>query len=93
MCQSHCGHLCVSVVNEPAEIVSVFSKHGEFDFVAMLVLGFTHSSPEVILGLPLSEAIDMWGLGCVLLYLYLAYHPFAVNCRYQGVSIQICVIL
>ncbi|XP_034050957.1 homeodomain-interacting protein kinase 1-like [Thalassophryne amazonica] len=33
-------------------------------------LGFR--APEVTLGLPLSQAIDMWGLGCILFHLYLA---------------------
>ncbi|XP_069369920.1 homeodomain-interacting protein kinase 2-like isoform X2 [Paralichthys olivaceus] len=43
-------------------------------------------SPEVTLGLPVSEAIDMWGLGCILLFLYLANHPFSVDCEYQGMK-------
>ncbi|XP_042268536.1 homeodomain-interacting protein kinase 3-like [Thunnus maccoyii] len=29
-----------------------------------------YRSPEVILGLPITAAIDMWSLGCVLAYLY-----------------------
>ncbi|XP_047198358.1 homeodomain-interacting protein kinase 2-like [Hippoglossus stenolepis] len=45
-----------------------------------------YRSPEDALGLPVSEAIDMWGLGCVLLSLYLANHPFSVSCEYQGVK-------
>ena len=57
---------------------------------ALLVLAFTHRAPEVSLGLPISEKIDMWGLGCLLLALYLSNHPFSVDCEYQGVSIWIC---
>ncbi|XP_016894080.1 homeodomain-interacting protein kinase 1-like [Cynoglossus semilaevis] len=30
-----------------------------------------YRSPEVILGLPLTEAIDMWSLGCIAAFLYL----------------------
>uniref|UniRef100_A0A3B4ASS6 Protein kinase domain-containing protein n=1 Tax=Periophthalmus magnuspinnatus TaxID=409849 RepID=A0A3B4ASS6_9GOBI len=33
-------------------------------------------APEVSLGLPLSEAMDMWSLGCILVDLYLVFHPF-----------------
>ncbi|XP_023249735.1 homeodomain-interacting protein kinase 1-like [Seriola lalandi dorsalis] len=43
-----------------------------------------YRAPEVTLGLPISEAIDMWGLGCVLGFLYLAIHPFAIHCEYQS---------
>ncbi|XP_044231449.1 homeodomain-interacting protein kinase 4-like isoform X1 [Thunnus albacares] len=52
-------------------------KHG------MKIQPLGYRAPEVTLGLPLSEAIDMWGLGCVLTYLYVAKHPFAINCEYQ----------
>ncbi|XP_069391354.1 uncharacterized protein [Paralichthys olivaceus] len=44
-----------------------------------------YRAPEVSLGLPFSEAIDMWGLACVLLFLYLNAHPFP-NCEYQTVK-------
>ncbi|XP_078105975.1 homeodomain-interacting protein kinase 2-like [Sander vitreus] len=43
-----------------------------------------YRAPEVSLGLPVSEAIDMWGLGCVLFWLYVADHPFSVDCQYQS---------
>ncbi|XP_035004001.1 homeodomain-interacting protein kinase 1-like [Hippoglossus stenolepis] len=45
-----------------------------------------YRAPEVSLGLPISEKIDMWGLGCLLLALYLANHPFSVDCEYQGMK-------
>ncbi|XP_069391566.1 homeodomain-interacting protein kinase 2 [Paralichthys olivaceus] len=44
-----------------------------------------YRAPEVSLGLPFSEAIDMWGLACVLLFLYLNAHPFP-SCEYQTVK-------
>ena len=43
-------------------------------------------APEIDLGLPFGEAIDMWGVGCVLAYLYLSQHLFPV-CNYQRVSV------
>ncbi|XP_026187954.2 homeodomain-interacting protein kinase 2-like [Mastacembelus armatus] len=42
-----------------------------------------YRAPEVTLGLPITEAIDVWGLGCVLAFLYLADNLFPVNCVYQ----------
>ncbi|KAK9524729.1 hypothetical protein VZT92_017098 [Zoarces viviparus] len=42
-----------------------------------------YRAPEVVLGLPVSEAIDMWGLGCMLLSIYHAAHPFSIRCQYQ----------
>ncbi|CAJ1067028.1 homeodomain-interacting protein kinase 2-like isoform X2 [Xyrichtys novacula] len=41
-----------------------------------------YRAPEVSLGLPLTEAIDMWGVGCVLASLFLADNPFPVDCDY-----------
>ncbi|KAL6118598.1 uncharacterized protein ACO6RY_03373 [Pungitius sinensis] len=43
-----------------------------------------YRAPEVILGLPVSEAIDAWGLGCLLAWMYLAIHPFSIHCEYQS---------
>ncbi|CAB1444427.1 unnamed protein product [Pleuronectes platessa] len=45
-----------------------------------------YRAPEVSLGLPVSEKIDMWGLGCLLLALYLGNHPFAIDCEYQAMK-------
>ena len=35
-----------------------------------------YRAPEVILGVPFNEAIDMWSLGCVLAELYLGWPLF-----------------
>ncbi|XP_039978855.1 homeodomain-interacting protein kinase 1-like [Xiphias gladius] len=43
-----------------------------------------YRAPEVTLGLPFSEAIDAWSLGCVLGVLYLCKHLFAIDCEYQS---------
>nr|XP_046248849.1 homeodomain-interacting protein kinase 2-like [Scatophagus argus] len=42
-----------------------------------------YRAPEVILGLPLGEAIDMWGLGCVLAFLYLGKHLYPLYSEYE----------
>nr|XP_046247925.1 homeodomain-interacting protein kinase 2-like [Scatophagus argus] len=42
-----------------------------------------YRAPEVILGLPLDEAIDMWALGCVLAFLYLGKHLYPLYSEYE----------
>ncbi|KAF0036673.1 hypothetical protein F2P81_011985 [Scophthalmus maximus] len=42
-----------------------------------------YRAPEVALGLPFTEAVDVWGVGCVLAYLYLTDNLFPVDCEYQ----------
>ncbi|CAB1418556.1 unnamed protein product [Pleuronectes platessa] len=44
-------------------------------------------APEVSLGLPFSEAIDMWRLGCLLLSLYINNHPYS-SCEYQPTPLE-----
>nr|XP_015808673.2 uncharacterized protein LOC107381486 [Nothobranchius furzeri] len=38
-----------------------------------------YRAPEVFLGLPRDEGIDMWGLGCVLVFLFVANHMFPLD--------------
>lgn len=68
------------------EVVSICSTHADCDNVLNSSCDSSHRAPEVILGLPISEAVDMWGLGCVLAFLYLGNHLFAIDCEYQMVS-------
>ncbi|CAJ1049281.1 homeodomain-interacting protein kinase 1-like [Xyrichtys novacula] len=49
----------------------------------LLTQAIGYRAPEVILGLPFTEAIDMWGLGCVLSLLFLSCHLFGIHCEYQ----------
>lgn len=57
----------------------------------------TCRSPDVILGLPITEAIDMWSLGCVLATMYLGSLPFPQRCKYYMVCnlihLYLCVQL
>ncbi|XP_034532443.1 uncharacterized protein LOC117807313 isoform X2 [Notolabrus celidotus] len=48
-----------------------------------------YRAPEVFLGLPFNEAIDVWGLGCLLACLYLGGHPFPGHCNYQMMKTMI----
>ncbi|XP_049573542.1 homeodomain-interacting protein kinase 2 isoform X2 [Syngnathus scovelli] len=49
-------------------------------------------APEVALGLPFSEAIDMWSLGCVLSFLYLGNYLFLANSNYNMLRSMIEVV-
>ncbi|XP_036929652.1 dual specificity tyrosine-phosphorylation-regulated kinase mbk-1-like isoform X3 [Acanthopagrus latus] len=42
-----------------------------------------YRSPEVILGLPLTSAIDMWSLGCIVAELFLGHVLYPVNTSYD----------
>ncbi|XP_044229112.1 homeodomain-interacting protein kinase 2-like [Thunnus albacares] len=48
----------------------------------VIIQPVAYRSPEVILGLPISEAADMWSLGGVLATLYLGSVPFPQRCQY-----------
>ena len=43
-------------------------------------------SPEILLGLPYSNAIDMWSAGCVLAHLFLQTNLFDVHSEYEMVT-------
>lgn len=45
-------------------------------------LSSTLRSPDVILGLPITAAVDMWSLGGVLATMYLGTLPFPQRCQY-----------
>ncbi len=45
-----------------------------------------YRAPEVILGLPLNEAIDMWALGCVLAFLYLGKNLYPITSESEVIS-------
>ncbi|CAB1436032.1 unnamed protein product [Pleuronectes platessa] len=49
------------------------------------IIGFR--APEVMLGLPLNEAMDMWALGCIVAYLYLGTCLYKLGtCKYQAMK-------
>lgn len=58
-------------------------------------LSSTLRSPDVILGLPISEAVDMWSLGGVLATTYLGSLPFqyylVCNLIYLDLTVQLYV--
>ncbi|XP_044021641.1 homeodomain-interacting protein kinase 3-like [Siniperca chuatsi] len=83
---------------KPDNIMLVNHKHQPFkvkliDFglalpvskmqVGMTIQANAYRAPEVTLGLPLSEAVDMWGVGCVMAFLYFGTNLFPGNCAYH----------
>lgn len=55
---------------------------GLFVTLEMCFSSLSPSSPEVILGLPITEVADMWYLGVGLATLYLASLAFPQHCHY-----------
>ncbi len=47
---------------------------------------FIFRAPEIILGLPFSEAIDMWSLGVVMAFMVVGDALFPGNSEYDAVS-------
>ena len=47
-----------------------------------------YRAPEIILGLPFSEAIDMWSLGCVIAELFLGWPLYPGSSEYDQVSFE-----
>ncbi|KAG8010878.1 Homeodomain-interacting protein kinase 2 [Nibea albiflora] len=54
--------------------------------VGMTMQACAYRAPEVTLGLPLSEAIDVWGVGCVMAFLYFGINLLPGNCMYNCVT-------
>lgn len=47
---------------------------------------YANRAPEIILGLPFCEAIDMWSLGCVIAELFLGWPLYPGASEYDQVS-------
>ncbi|XP_061819511.1 homeodomain-interacting protein kinase 1-like isoform X2 [Nerophis lumbriciformis] len=59
------------------------SLHTSTVTLGMTIQPMGYRAPEVTLGLPISEEVDMWALGCVLTFLHISQHLFATTCEYQ----------
>ncbi|CAB1427477.1 unnamed protein product [Pleuronectes platessa] len=51
-----------------------------------------YMAPEISLGLPITEAIDVWGVGCVLAFMYLAQNLFPNKCEYQMIKTMVTLL-
>lgn len=52
---------------------------------------FLRRAPEIILGLPFCEAIDMWSLGCVIAELFLGWPLYPGASEYDQVGMDIAL--
>lgn len=52
---------------------------------------FLRRAPEIILGLPFCEAIDMWSLGCVIAELFLGWPLYPGASEYDQVGTDIAL--
>ncbi|KAF3832549.1 hypothetical protein F7725_026214 [Dissostichus mawsoni] len=52
-----------------------------------------YRAPEIILGLPFSEAIDMWSLGCVIAELFLGWPLYPGALEYDQMYVFLCLFL
>lgn len=52
---------------------------------------FLCRAPEIILGLPFCEAIDMWSLGCVIAELFLGWPLYPGASEYDQVGVDIAL--
>lgn len=64
-------------------------------FTVIIILSYCYflcRAPEIILGQPFDEAIDIWSLGCVLAELYLGWPLFPGTSEYDQIN-YICQML
>lgn len=54
---------------------------------------FLCRAPEIILGLPFCEAIDMWSLGCVIAELFLGWPLYPGASEYDQVGMDIARVM
>ncbi|XP_026221116.1 homeodomain-interacting protein kinase 2-like [Anabas testudineus] len=53
----------------------------------MVIQPFSYRAPEVTLGLPLSTAVDMWGVGCIMAHMYFGQSLFPSDCAYHYLQV------
>ncbi|XP_074516253.1 homeodomain-interacting protein kinase 2-like [Sebastes fasciatus] len=46
-----------------------------------------YRAPEVILGLPMNEGVDMWSLGCIMAFMYLGRHLYPLDSEYEVIRV------
>src|SRR6201995_814175 len=68
------------------KIIDFGSAFDERQTVYTYIQSRFYRSPEVLLGLPYSAAIDMWSLGCIVVELFLGLPLFPGSSEYNQVS-------
>uniref|UniRef100_A0A665TI28 Protein kinase domain-containing protein n=1 Tax=Echeneis naucrates TaxID=173247 RepID=A0A665TI28_ECHNA len=60
--------------------------------VGLMMQTAAYRAPEVRLGLPLSESVDMWSVGCVLAFLYFGADLFPYRCEYHWMKTMVQMV-
>ncbi|CAK6977833.1 dual specificity tyrosine-phosphorylation-regulated kinase 4-like [Scomber scombrus] len=58
----------------------------------MIAQALHYRSPEILLGLPFSEAIDVWALGCVMAHMILGFAPFPGCDEYETIRFMVALL-
>ncbi|XP_070698556.1 homeodomain-interacting protein kinase 2-like [Pempheris klunzingeri] len=58
-------------------------------YTGMTIQNPSYRAPELTLGLPLSEAVDMWSVGCIMSFLYFGGDFFDGDCDYHRMKAMI----
>lgn len=74
------------VMKRPTAFQSTACCQGNHSINSHLFLIMCSRAPEIILGLPFCEAIDMWSLGCVIAELFLGWPLYPGALEYDQVS-------
>lgn len=61
-------------------------------FTSQFAFVFLYRSPEILLGAPFNEAIDVWSLGCVAATMILGATLFPGTNEYDMASVTLLVI-
>lgn len=77
-CELHSEH-----ITQPWAVKSTASCHRNLSVNSVCCLP---RAPEIILGLPFCEAIDMWSLGCVIAELFLGWPLYPGALEYDQVT-------
>ncbi|XP_018531632.1 homeodomain-interacting protein kinase 1 [Lates calcarifer] len=78
--------MMVDHVNQPLKIKMIdfgLARHVSQTEWGSYMQPLYYRSPEVILGLPFTAAIDMWSLGCIAAELFLGHALYPGSCEYD----------
>lgn len=78
--------IAFSLESPVIKIIDFGSACDERQTVYTYIQSRFYRSPEVLLGLPYSSAIDMWSLGCIVVELFLGLPLFPGSSEYNQVS-------
>ncbi|CAK6978256.1 homeodomain-interacting protein kinase 2-like isoform X4 [Scomber scombrus] len=78
--------MMVDHINQPLKVKIIdfgLARHVSQTQWGSYIQALSYRSPEVILGLPFTAAIDMWSLGCIAAELFLGSVLYSGNCEYD----------